>query len=300
MHQPNTPEEGETVESIAYYDGTVGSPDELVVPFNDRVHFFGDGIYEASMVANGKIFAIEDHLDRLFSSAVVFGINIPCTKQELNELLHDLASKIDAPSQFAYWQVTRGVAPREHTYDPNLPGKLWVTIRAEKLYDPMKPMKLITLEDKRFAYGNVKTLNLLPAVKYSQEARMAGVNEAVLHRDGVVTECAHSNVSILKDGVLYSHPNDEYILRGIAKTHLIQACYRESVPVIERAFTLEQLMDADEIIVTSSSHPCTFADSVDGIAAGGRDPETLGRLRDAVYGEYLEYTGASSLQELVG
>ena len=283
------------MESIAYYDGQTGSPDTLMVPFNDRGHFFGDGIYEAAMAANGKIFCLEDHLDRFYSSAVAFDIRIPHGKEELAELLLDLLSQVDEDLNCVYWQVTRGVALREHAYDPAMVGKLWVLVYPERLPDPAVPLKLISLEDRRFEYGNVKTLNLMPAVKYSQEARRAGVDESVLHRQGVVTECAHSNISILKDGVFYSHPNDEHILRGIAKTHLIQACYRESVPVIERAFTLEQLADADEVIVTSSANLCSFANELDGQPIGGKDPQTLGKLRRAVYREFLDCTGAENL-----
>lgn len=283
------------MESIAYYDGAIGSPDELTIPFNDRSHFFGDGIYEASIGVNGKVFAIEDHLDRFFTSAVLFDIHIPLSKDDLNKLLHELLAKVDNQSSLVYWQVTRGVEPRQHTYDEKTPGKLWVMIRPELLRDPKVPMKLITLEDRRFGYGNVKTLNLMPAVKYSQEAQRAGVDEAVLHRDGVVTECAHSNVHILKDGILYTHPNDEYILRGIAKTRLIQICYHENVPVIERAFTVDELMAADEVIVTSSGDLLVFADEVDGVPVGGKDPDTLGRLRRAVYRDFIDYTGATQL-----
>ena len=283
------------MESIAYYDGHIGSPDELMVPFNDRGHFFGDGIYEAAMTANGKIFCLEDHLDRFYSSAVSFDIAIPMGKDELAALLLELLSQVDQDLNCVYWQVTRGVALRKHVYDPVMVGKLWVLVYPDKLSDPAVPLKLISLADRRFEYGNVKTLNLLPAVKYSQQAHLAGVDEAVLHRDGIVTECAHSNISILKDGVFYSHPNDEHILRGIAKTHLIQACYRESVPVIERAFTLEELADADEAIVTSSGDLCAFACELDGKPIGGRDPRTLGKLRRAVFQEFADYTGAENL-----
>ena len=279
------------MESIAYYDGRTGSPDELMVPFNDRGHFFGDGIYEAAMAANGAIFCLEDHLDRFYSSAVSFDIRIPLAKRELADVLLGLLSQVEGESHCVYWQVTRGVARREHVYDPAMQGKLWALVYPEEIGDPTRPMKLVSREDKRFEYGNVKTLNLLPAVKYLQEARAAGADEAVLHRDGIVTECAHSNISILKDGVLYSHPNDEHILRGIAKTHLIAACYRESVPVIERAFTLQQLACADEAIVTSSGDFCSFACELDGQPIGGRDPQTLRRLQRAVLSEYEQCTG---------
>lgn len=283
------------MDSIAYYDGKIGSADELMVPFNDRSHFFGDGVYEASTGAGGKVFALEDHLDRFYSSAAFAKINIPMAKDELGALLLDLLGRVEGRFHLVYWQVTRGIAPREHVYDASVPGKLWVMIRPESLWDPAIPLKLISLEDRRFSYGNVKTLNLMPAVMYLQAAHDAGADEAVLVRDGVVTECAHSNISILKDGVFYSHPNDEYILRGIAKTHLIQACYRESVPVIERAFTLEQLADADEIIVTSSGNLCTFANQLDGKPIGGRDPQTFGKLKRAAHQEFIDYTGIDNL-----
>ena len=283
------------MESIAYYNGQVGSPDELTVPFNDRSHFFGDGIYEAAIGANGVIYALEDHLDRFYTSAVLFDIHIPLSRNELGDLLLELLSQVDGDMNLVYWQVTRGEAPREHTYDDTMAGRLWVMIRPEGLVDPLIPLKLITLEDRRFGYGNVKTLNLMPAVKYSQDALHAGVDEAVLHRDGVVTECAHSNIHILKNGILYTHPNDEYILRGIAKTRMVNLCYRESIPVVERAFTIDEMMDADEILVTSSGNLLTFASEVNGQSVGGKDPRTLARLRNAVYQDFMNYTGLTKL-----
>lgn len=281
------------MDSIAYYDGTIGSPDELTVPFNDRSHFFGDGVYDASMGANGVVFLLEDHLDRFYSSAAAFDIKVPMGRDELGQLLADLLSRVEGDSHFVYWQVTRGATGmRAHAFDKDAPGKLWVLICPEPMGDLKTPLKLVSIADRRFEYGNIKTLNLLPAVMYTQQAQDAGADEAVLHRNGMVTECAHSNVCILKGGVLYSHPNDEHILRGIAKTHLIQAAYRASVPVVERAFSLDELADADEVIVTSSSHLCNPACQLDGEPVGGKDPATLRRLQELVYREYVDYTGA--------
>ena len=280
------------MESIAYYDGSIGAPNELVVPFNERSHFFGDGVYDAAMGANGRVFALEDHLDRFYTSAALFGIRVPMDRDELSALLIGLLSYVDGDSQFVYWQVTRAASgERMHAYDPDAPGKLWVLVNQEALADPERPLSLITLEDHRWEYCNAKTLNLMPAVMYAQAAEQAGADEAVLHRHGVVTECAHSNVLILKDGALISHPDDEFILRGIAKTHLIQAARRAAVPVIERPFTLDELRAADEIIVTSSSNLCTFANELDGTAIGGRDTATLRKLQDLVYGEYRREMG---------
>lgn len=280
------------MESIAYYDGNVGAPDEVMVPFNDRSHFFGDGVYDATMGANGRVFLLEDHLDRFYSSAAATGIRVPMGRDDLGALLTDLLSRVDGDSQFVYWQVTRGfTGERQHVFDPEAPGKLWVLINQEAMPDPEKPLKLISLEDRRFEYGYVKTLNLLPAVLYSMQAAAAGADEAVLHRDGVVTECAHSNVQMLRGGVLFVHPNDQFILRGIAKTHLIQAAYRAAVTVIEHPFTLDELRNADEVIVTSSSDLCLVANELDGKPVGGRDQRTLRKLQEIVYREYRDYCG---------
>lgn len=279
------------MKELAYYDGKIGTPDELTVPFNDRVHFFGDGVYDATVGSNGKVYLLQDHLDRFYSSAKALDIKIPMEKEELGTLLTDLLGNVEGDTHFVYWQVTRGAALRNHVYDEAMKGKLWVMIRPNKLRDSNLPIRLITREDTRFYHCNIKTLNLLPSVVASQEAMRMGADETVLHRGEIVTECAHSNVSILKDGVFISHPNDNLILRGISKTHMIAACYRLGIQVMERPFTLTELMDADEIIVTSSSNFCLHACEVDGVPAGGKDPATLKLIQDAVVTEYLEYTG---------
>ena len=285
------------MKELAYYDGQVGTPEEVMIPFNDRVHFFGDGVYEATLGGNHKVFLLQDHLDRFYSSARALEIRIPMEKQELGALLTDLLSKVEGTTHFVYWQVTRGVDVRNHTYSDNMMGKLWVSIRPFAMQDPEKDIAVITKEDTRFLHCDIKTLNLLPSVMASQDAKRAGVGETVFHRGEIVTECSHSNISILKDGVFISHPNDNFILRGIAKTHMIAACYRLGIQVRERPFTLAELKDADEIIVTSSSNFYRYVTKVDGILAGGKDPETRRLLQKAVIDEFLEYTGMSSLAD---
>ena len=274
------------MKALAYYDGKIGTPEEMTVPFNDRVHFFGDGCYDATVGANGKVYLLQDHLDRFYTSAKALDIKIPMEKEALGQLLTDLLSKVDSKINFVYWQVTRGVEERNHVYAEDLPGKLWVLIRPQMLNDPDIPIKLNDEEDTRFYHCNIKTLNLLPSVRTAQRAKLGGFAETVFHRGEIVTECAHSNVSVLKDGVFYSHPNDEFILRGIAKTHMIQACYRLGITVMEKA---------DEIIVTSSSNFCLHADTLNGQPVGGKDPATLKAIQEEVLKEFYDYTGCTSL-----
>ena len=281
--------------ALAYYDGKIGTPEEMMIPFNDRVHFFGDGCYDTTVGANGKVYLLQDHLDRFYTSAKALDIKIPMEKQALGELLTQLLAKVDSKVNFVYWQVTRGVEERNHVYDESLTGKLWVLIRPQNLNDPAKPIKLNDEEDTRFFHCNIKTLNLLPSVRTAQRAKLAGFTETVFHRGDIVTECSHSNVSVLKDGVFYSHPNDEYILRGIAKTHMIQACYRLGIPVLEKAFTMDFLKNADEIIVTSSSNFCLRACELNGQKVGCKDPAAIKAIQDAVLQEFYDYTGCTSL-----
>lgn len=283
------------MKSVAYYDGRIAAPEELMIPFNDRVHFFGDGCYEATVGANGSVYLLQDHLDRFYTSAKALDIKIPMEKEDLGKLLTELLHRVDSRVNFVYWQVTRGVEERSHSYGETLAGKLWVLIRPQKLNDPNVPIRLNDQEDTRFYHCNIKTLNLLPNVLASQGAKRGGFQETVYHRGDIVTECAHSNVSVLKDGVFYSHPNDELILRGISKTHMIQACYRLGIMVVEKPFTMDFLKNADEVIVTSSSNFCLHACELNGQPIGGKDPKTLKAIQDAVLQEFYDYTGCTSL-----
>jgi D-alanine transaminase len=124
----------------------------------------------------------------------------------------------------------------------------------------------------------------------AQKTEEAGCQEAVFHRGTRVTECAHSNVSILKDGILKTAPTDNLILPGIARAHLIKMCKLFNIPVDEIEFTLKELMEADEVIVTSSGQFCITASEIDGKAVGGKAPELIKKLQDALLNEFLEET----------
>ena len=160
-----------------------------------------------------------------------------------------------------------------------------------KIKDIYTPMSLISLEDTRFFHCNMKTLNLIPTVLASAKAEEAGADEAVFHRNGRVTECAHSNISIiLSDGSIKTAPADNLILAGVARAHLIKMCERFGITVREEPYTLDELMAADEVIVTSSGTLCRPVDRVDGKSVGGKAPELLRKLQDALMQDYLEKT----------
>lgn len=282
------------MKELGYYDGNFGPLSEMQIPMCDRASWFGDGVYDAGPARHGVIFALDEHVDRFFRSAALLDITMPLTKDELKALLQRLLREMDDDELFVYYQVTRGnpaVQKRSHCYEHGVPGKLWVTLTPNKISDGAEPVSLITCEDTRFLHCNIKTLNLIPSVMASEKARDAGAAEAVLYRPGeLVTECAHSNVHILKDGVLKTHPADNLILGGIARAHLLRACDALSIPTDETAFTLSELFAADEVIVTSSSNLCIRADRIDGKVVGGKAPELFERLRRYLLDEYMTVT----------
>lgn len=278
------------MENLGYYNGTFGPIEQMSIPMNDRVCFFGDGVYDAGPCRNYHIFALDEHIDRFYNSAALLDIQMPLGKEEFKALLEELVHKVDTGDLFVYYQVTRGTGMRNHVYTEG-PGNLWVTLTPQNLSDGKEPLKLITTEDTRFFHCNIKTLNLIPSVMASERAKRAGCQEAVFYRlGGRVTECAHSNVHIIRDGKLYTAPTDELILPGIARAHLIRACKKLGYAVSETAFTLEDLYAADEVLVTSSSNLCRFAREIDGRPVGGRAQEMLEQIRSTLMEEFYEAT----------
>ena len=281
-----------TMKNLGYYNGTFGPLEEMTVPMNDRACYFGDGVYDAGLVRDYHVFAMEDHLNRFYGNAEKLDIQVPMPKEELRDLINELVLKLDQGDLFLYYQVTRGTAIRDHTYERGV-GNLWITIKPATITDGKKPIGLITTEDQRFFKCNIKTLNLLLNVLAAQKAKDAGCTEAVFYRPGGrVTECAHSNVHILKDGVLHTAPLDELILPGITRAHMLKLCDQMGVPYVEEPFTVEDLKAADEILVTSSTKFCMRADRLDGEPVGGKDLKTFEKIRSALYEEFLEDTKA--------
>ena len=280
------------MKDLAYYDGKISTIDEMSIPFCDRVHFFGDGVYEVAMARNYRIYALDEHIERFYRSAELVDINVPCEKQELSLLLYELVRELDSPDQNIYWQVTRGVAEREHTYSYEICGKLWVMLRPSAIKDIFTPVKAITLPDARGFNCDIKSLNLLPAVTYAQKARRSGAYEAILYREGGrVTECSHSNVHIItEDGRFKTAPTDNLILGGIARAHLISACKYLGITVDESPFYLDEMINAREVIISSTSGMCMICNEIDDKTVGGRAKDVVDALRHCVLKDFITKT----------
>ncbi len=279
------------MKTLGYYNGKYGEIEDMQIPMGDRVCFFGDGVYDATYSRNYKIFTLDEHIDRFYSSASQLRIELPLTKDEMKNLLNEMVRKVDTDSNFVYWQATRGTGIRNHVFPADgSKANIWITITPKNIVDTFSEVRLITMEDTRFLHCNIKTLNLIPAVMASQKAKEEGCDEVVYHRNGRVTECAHSNVHIIKDGMFITAPTDNLILPGIARAHLLKACKKLGIPAEEREYNLTELFSADEILISSAGSLGLRAKELDGKKVGGKAGELLRKIQNEVHNEFMRET----------
>ena len=282
------------MKSLAYYDGKIGERENIKIPLCDRSVFFGDAVYDAAVGKNGKVFLCDRHLDRFYNNLKRLEIKAPMPREELCALLSELAHRSEIPEFFLYFQCSRSLYERRHSYVASTKSHLLITVDKFTVMPPKRSLRLISREDMRYRYCDIKTTNLLPAVIASSEAEAMGCDETVFYRGEWVTECAHSNISILKGGVLYTHPTDKFILPGISRERLLSLCRNLSIPFREERFTLSDCYEADEIFVTSTSKLCMAATELDGIEVGGRGGDITERIFEGIYREYTEECGLIS------
>ena len=279
------------MKNLGFYNGKWDEIENISIPMNDRVCFFGDGVYDATYSRNYKISCLDEHIDRFYNSAKLLEIVLPYTKDEMKNLLNEMVSKMDTGENFVYFQATRATDEvRNHVFDSDKKANIWINIFHKELIDQKKKIQLITTEDTRFLHCNIKSLNLIPSVMAAKKAQESGCFEAVFHRNGRITECAHSNVHIIKDGKLITAPTDNLILPGITRKHIIECCKKIGIPVEERPYYLEDLFAADEVFVSSVSAKCLVADKIDGKDVGGKASELVEKIQVMLLNDFINET----------
>lgn len=265
------------------WNSQIVKDEEVVIDKEDRGYQFGDGVYEVIKVYDGEMFTVNEHIDRLYESAEKIRITIPYTKDKLHQLLHELVEKNELNTGHIYFQITRGTSPRVH----NFPGdnvKPVITAYTKENPRPLenfeKGVKATFAEDIRWLRCDIKSLNLLGAVLAKQEAYEKGCYEAILHRNGVVTEGSSTNVFGIKDGVLYTHEANNFILKGITRGVVLNCAEEIGLPVKEKAFTTSEALEMDELFVTSTTSEVTPVIEIDGkLINGGNVGEWTRKLQ---------------------
>ncbi|MGM0213785.1 D-amino-acid transaminase [Enterococcus sp. AZ109] len=259
-------------------NGQLVEREEAKVDIEDRGYQFGDGIYEGIRVYHGKMFTFDEHMARLYRSAKLIDLEIPYTKDELEEQLYAMLEANQLDSGVVYLQVSRGTqAPRNHVYLPETKAVLMATSMAAPR-DPAafeKGITAVTAVDDRWLHCDIKSLNLLGNIMAKNQAAKAGADEAILYRDeNHVTECSHSNVSIIKDRTLITHPADNLILNGITRQTILKLAKENDIAIEERIFSVDELKNADEVFISSIMAEVTPVTAIDGetIGDGKRGP----------------------------
>lgn len=271
--------------SYAYYNGSFGKKQDIFIPLSDRSIYFGDAVYDAAIGSYDRIMWEKDHIRRFLGNAKSIGIRHDLTEEKLSSLLREIAVKSMLESYFIYFQMSRSAPDRIHSA-LRTEATLLITVDPIDIRRSQRPLEMITVKDGRSNLCDVKTVNLLPAVLASTMAEKAGADEAIFVRGKYVTECAKSNISIIKEGRIITHPANNRILPGITRAHLLSNCEQLGIPYEERPFTVSEMLSADEIIVTSTTKLCRTVGQINNLPVGGKNSPLAEKLSRKMYLQY--------------
>lgn len=249
---------------VVYLNGQYVPLDEAKISVMDRGFLFGDGVYEVIPCYLGHLFHFQAHIDRLTASLAGIRMVNPYSTEQWLEIFKPL---IDASqNQYIYLQITRGVAPkRDHAFPENTQPTIFAMCNNIVPFAGLETgVKAITLDDSRWQFCNIKATALLAHLLHRQTAVEEDCAEAILIKNGIVTEGAASNVFAVIDGVLITPPKSNSILTGITRDVILELAEKNNIPYREDNISLEQLKTASEIWVTSSTREIIAVVELDG------------------------------------
>lgn len=275
--------------NTVFLNGEYLPKDQARISVDDRGFVFGDGIYEVVRVIEGRIFAWAEHASRMarglgvvripFSADDVGGLEAVC-----NRLVAE--NDLKAGEATVYMQVSRGAAPRTHYFPPA--GTPPTVYASASRFTPSRDMrdkgvKAITFPDFRWARCDLKTVNLMGAVLARQAAHEAGAYEALMIRDGMLTEGAATNAFAVIDGVVRTYPLSNYILPGISRQHALDAARDVGVRVVEEPVTQQQMLAAHELFIAGTTTDIAPIVMLDGKPVGTGAPGPVTRKVQAAF-----------------
>ena len=272
-------------DQLVYLNGELTPLSEARIPVLDRGFIFGDGVYEVIPLYRRQPFRAKQHMTRLFRSLDEIRIPNPHTEEEWMALIDKVAQAFPEDNQLVYMQVTRGVARRAHAFPKDVQPTVF--IMTGPLVQPTAEQRAqgvpcVTQEDRRWLNCHIKSISLLGNVLAAQLAAEEGAVEVIQFRDGHLTEGAAANVWIVKDGKLLAPPKDHLILEGIRYGLIEELCAATGIPFEAKRITREEVMGADEVLLSSASKEVLAVSTIDGHAVGdGRPGPVCHRLHQA-------------------
>lgn len=272
-----------------YLNGDFLPLDQARVPVLDRGFIFGDGVYEVIPVYGGHPFRLEHHLARLQRSLDGVAIAPPHDDTGWTAIISGLIERNGGGDLSVYLHITRGVARRDHGFPNGVAPTVFAM--ASPLTAPApetvaRGLAAITLDDPRWQHCDIKAISLLPNVLLRQQAREADADEAILIRDGEVTEGAASNIFIVHNGTLQTPPKGPHLLPGITRDLVLELAAAEGIPAAEAVFDKTALLQADEVWLTSSTKEVMAVTRLDGTPVADGVPGPLWQRLHKAYQAY--------------
>ncbi len=271
--------------SYAYYCGEFSPYEDVKIGLFDRAVYFGDGVYDVMVGRNGQVYQMERHLMRLCENAAAIGLDYPVG---IEDIIFELIKRSNIDNFSIYIQLSRTAKTRLHAPDGEVGSALLITISECEVKDTPDEIKVTIEEDIRYRMCNIKTINLLPAVLSSIRAKNVGCEEAILVRDGIVTEGSKSNVFALIGSEIYTHPKGKDILPGITRENVFRISERCGLKVTEAKFEPSLLLSADEIFITSTTKFIRRVKKAGKLDVGGRNENAINALYSLLYREFRE------------
>lgn len=260
---------------IAFVNGRFLPWKDAVVSIDDRGFQFGDGVYEVIRTYRGAPFELAAHLARLERSTKELNLVQPYSRAQWTQWIQQGLGQAGYQEAKVYIQITRGTAPRDHAFPSGVSPTVVMTIRE------LHPLNLQlrqdgvtarTCDDLRWSRCDIKSLNLLGNVLAREEARKAGVFEAILVKDGLVTEGSLSNVMAVRSGTIVTAPEGPRILSGVTRTVVLELARKEEIPVEEQFLSLDALYGAEEVFLTGTTLEVLGVVRIDGKTIGSGRP----------------------------
>lgn len=272
---------------IAYFNGEFKPLDQVHISPLDRGFLFADGVYEVIPAYSGQFFRLEDHLARLDRGLAAIGLDSGLGNDDWRGLLNELLARSGGGDRAVYLQVTRGAPEiRDHNF-PTTPTRATVFAMA----NPLKTSKptgwsAATVEDIRWRNCHIKSIALLPNVLARQEGVAQGMNDVIMIRDDLLSECAAGNVYVIKDGTIHTPTRDNRILHGITMQVLLELAEGHGIPYREEDVPASTLQYADEVWVSSSTKELVPIVQIDGKPVGDGKPGPLWERLWQLYQNY--------------
>jgi len=280
---------GASVSDMVFLNGEILPIEQAKVPVLDRGFIFGDGIYELVPVYSRVPFRLEEHLARLERSLREVRIKNPYTRTQWRDVIQRLIAAQPFEDQGLYFQVTRGVAKRDHAFPQGVEPTVFAM--SNPLVSP--PAALVERgaaarsgEDFRWRRCDIKSISLIGNCMLRQVSADAGAAETILFRDGKLTEASASNVFVVKSGVIQAPPKSNLILPGITYDVVVELARDAALPLGFRDIPEAEVRAADEVWVTSSSKEVLAIVSLDDRPVGDGKPGPMFRRMYALYQEF--------------